>query len=243
MQTPVHRSDGPLRPRSVRHACDAHDALLHLAVDDAIVLEVCLAGAGQTARRLIHLFRDGRAPGTDRPALSYGAVPQGGHQGGQQQQGGTRTSCSTLIHLLVGAGWPASSPAPRWPGCSFRRRPMPGPGRTPASGATTTSTRSCSSASPWRGSGSTRRRCRRSPTPTAAPGPTRRPGYTASVDYVVETMLAAGWDVERVPFTYRGGRRRSRAAHPGQATYETRRVHGDRRRRRDRPPWSPSTST
>jgi Zn-dependent M28 family amino/carboxypeptidase len=28
------------------------------------------------------------------------------------------------------------------------------------------------------------------------------PGYTASVDYVVEVMKAAGWDVERVPFTY-----------------------------------------
>jgi Zn-dependent M28 family amino/carboxypeptidase len=28
------------------------------------------------------------------------------------------------------------------------------------------------------------------------------PGYEASVDYVVETMTAAGWDVEVVPFTY-----------------------------------------
>jgi Zn-dependent M28 family amino/carboxypeptidase len=30
------------------------------------------------------------------------------------------------------------------------------------------------------------------------------PGYTASVDYVEETLLAAGWDVTRVPFTYPG---------------------------------------
>ena len=30
------------------------------------------------------------------------------------------------------------------------------------------------------------------------------PGYTASVDYVVQTMEAAGRDVERVPFTYPG---------------------------------------
>ena len=30
------------------------------------------------------------------------------------------------------------------------------------------------------------------------------PGYTASVDYVVATMEAAGWEVERVPFTYAG---------------------------------------
>ena len=28
------------------------------------------------------------------------------------------------------------------------------------------------------------------------------PGYEASVDYVEKTMLAAGWDVERVPFQY-----------------------------------------
>ena len=28
------------------------------------------------------------------------------------------------------------------------------------------------------------------------------PGYAASVDYVVETMQAAGWEVERVPFEY-----------------------------------------
>jgi Zn-dependent M28 family amino/carboxypeptidase len=28
------------------------------------------------------------------------------------------------------------------------------------------------------------------------------PGYTASVDYVVDVMDAAGWNVERVPFTY-----------------------------------------
>ena len=32
----------------------------------------------------------------------------------------------------------------------------------------------------------------------------RTSGYTASVDYVVDTMEAAGWDVERVPFTYPG---------------------------------------
>jgi Zn-dependent M28 family amino/carboxypeptidase len=32
----------------------------------------------------------------------------------------------------------------------------------------------------------------------------RTPGYTASVEYVVETMEAAGWQVERVPFTYPG---------------------------------------
>ncbi len=31
------------------------------------------------------------------------------------------------------------------------------------------------------------------------------PGYTQSVDYVVETMAAAGWDVERVPFTFEVG--------------------------------------
>jgi Zn-dependent M28 family amino/carboxypeptidase len=31
------------------------------------------------------------------------------------------------------------------------------------------------------------------------------PGYEASVDYVVETMDSAGWDVERVPFTYQVG--------------------------------------
>ncbi len=30
------------------------------------------------------------------------------------------------------------------------------------------------------------------------------PGYTASVDYVVDTMTAAGWDVQRVEFTYPG---------------------------------------
>ena len=30
-------------------------------------------------------------------------------------------------------------------------------------------------------------------------------GYTASVDYVESVMLAAGWDVERVPFTYEVG--------------------------------------
>ena len=47
------------------------------------------------------------------------------------------------------------------------------------------------------------------------------PGYTASVDYVVETMTAAGWDVERVPFTYRWASPSSSSSHRCKRTYET----------------------
>ena len=47
------------------------------------------------------------------------------------------------------------------------------------------------------------------------------PGYTASVDYVVETMAAAGWDVERVPFVYQEEVADLEQLTPVQATYET----------------------
>jgi len=52
------------------------------------------------------------------------------------------------------------------------------------------------------------------------------PGYAASVDYVVETMAAAGWDVEVVPFTYDEGRRRAGATHTGARQLHDRWVHG-----------------
>ncbi|MFC5381452.1 M28 family metallopeptidase [Aquipuribacter nitratireducens] len=48
------------------------------------------------------------------------------------------------------------------------------------------------------------------------------PGYEASVDYVVDVMTAAGWDVERVPFEYVGGIDTVvQQLSPVQATYET----------------------
>ena len=47
------------------------------------------------------------------------------------------------------------------------------------------------------------------------------PGYEASVDYVVDTMTAAGWDVERVPFTYQVVVADLEQLTPVQATYES----------------------
>ena len=69
------------------------------------------------------------------------------------------------------------------------------------------------------------------------------PGYAASVDYVVDTMTAAGWDVERVPFTYQAGVADLEQLTPVQATYETGGYTGTALGRRRRPPSSPSTST
>ena len=157
------------------------------------------------------------ATGTNRPRAGYGAqrVRRTPPRGQHQHVGGTRTSCSTVIHPLVAAGWPASSPALRSPGCSYRRQPTRSRRRPPASGATTTSTTSCSSASPWPGSGSTKRRSRRSPTPTAAPASTRRPGYTASVDYVGRDDVGGRLGGRARAVHLRGGRRRARAADTG----------------------------
>ncbi len=58
----------------------------------------------------------------------------------------------------------------------------------------------------------------------AANGGTRAdqtPGYAASVDYVESTMLAAGWDVEVVPFKYQVGVAELEQLTPVQATYDT----------------------
>jgi Zn-dependent M28 family amino/carboxypeptidase len=47
------------------------------------------------------------------------------------------------------------------------------------------------------------------------------PGYAASVDYVVETMAAAGWDVEVVPFTFEEGVAELEQLTPVRASYTT----------------------
>ena len=47
------------------------------------------------------------------------------------------------------------------------------------------------------------------------------PGYAASVDYVAETMAAAGWDVRVVPFTYEEGVAELEQLTPVQASYTT----------------------
>ena len=47
------------------------------------------------------------------------------------------------------------------------------------------------------------------------------PGYDASVDYVVETMTAAGWDVEVVPFDYEDTVSSLRQLTPVEADYDT----------------------
>ena len=57
-----------------------------------------------------------------------------------------------------------------------------------------------------------------------ANGGTRKddsPGYVASVDYVVQTLEAAGWEVDRVPFTYPGFDVLLRQLSPSAADYET----------------------
>ncbi|MBY5161417.1 M20/M25/M40 family metallo-hydrolase [Salsipaludibacter albus] len=46
-------------------------------------------------------------------------------------------------------------------------------------------------------------------------------GYTDSVDYVVETMDAAGWDAEAVPFTYIGDRVVTDQLTPVEAVFQT----------------------
>ena len=51
------------------------------------------------------------------------------------------------------------------------------------------------------------------------------PGYTESVDYVVETMSAAGWDVERVPFTFEVGVAEIEQLTPVHDTYDDAGVH------------------
>jgi Zn-dependent M28 family amino/carboxypeptidase len=51
-------------------------------------------------------------------------------------------------------------------------------------------------------------------------------GYTQSVDYVVETMTAAGWDVERVPFDFQVGVAEVQQLAPVQATYATQGLTG-----------------
>ena len=57
-------------------------------------------------------------------------------------------------------------------------------------------------ASPSVACSSTRRRSRRSPTPTAAPAPPGRPATPQSVEYVVDTLEAAGWEVELDTFDF-----------------------------------------
>jgi Zn-dependent M28 family amino/carboxypeptidase len=47
------------------------------------------------------------------------------------------------------------------------------------------------------------------------------PGYTASVDYVLGVLSAAGWDAEKVPFDYESTETLLRQLTPVQATYET----------------------
>ena len=49
---------------------------------------------------------------------------------------------------------------------------------------------------------STRPHSRRSRTRTAAPAPPARPGYDASVEYVIDTMEAAGWTVSTHQFDF-----------------------------------------
>ena len=60
------------------------------------------------------------------------------------------------------------------------------------------------------------------------------PGYEASVDYVVDTLEAAGWDVsiDEFPFTYVGAARSSSRSTPVAATYV-----------RATPPRAPGTAT
>ena len=160
----------------------------------------------------------------------------GRHRGNPASQGGGHRVHHPSISSSAPIG-PGSSPPPPSPGCSCRRPPRPDRRvRTRASDATTTSTTSCSSASPWRVCASTRRRSRRSPTPTAAPGSTRRPGTPPASTTSSTTMAAAGWDVEVVPFDVRA--RPSPTLEqltPVQASYDDRRVHRQRRRRRHRP--------
>ena len=69
---------------------------------------------------------------------------------------------------------------------------------------------------------STSRRSRPSPTPTAAPAPPAPPGYEASVDYVVDTLEAAGWEVsiDEFPYTYVGPSTLQQLT-PVNATYPT----------------------
>ena len=86
-----------------------------------------------------------------------------------------------------------------------------------------------------RASASTKLRSRRSPTPTAATAPSGTPGYTASVDYVVETMAAAGWQVERVPFTYQDSIVTLHQLTPVSAGYAADGSRHRRRRRRGSP--------
>ena len=47
------------------------------------------------------------------------------------------------------------------------------------------------------------------------------PGYAASVDYVLSVLAAAGWDAEKVPFSYPATETLLRQLTPTQATYPT----------------------
>ena len=109
-----------------------------------------------------------------------------------------------MIHPLVAAGWPASSPALRSPGCSYRRQPTPSRPRACERRNNNTYDKllDCVTVEGVREHQAALQAI------ADANGGTRAdqtPGYTASVDYVVETMTAAGWDVERVPFTFEVG--------------------------------------
>ena len=87
---------------------------------------------------------------------------------------------------------------------AFCRRARHSPRHPRPSATTATTTRSRSSRSACRPtvSTSTWRHSRRSPTRTAATAPPVPPGYDASVDYVVETLDAAGWQVTLETFDY-----------------------------------------
>ena len=119
-----------------------------------------------------------------------------------------------------------------------------GGARSRARHGSTTTIRSCWSASRSTVSVSTRRRSRRSPTPTGEPAPPGRPGYEESVDYVVERMTAAGYNVtiDEFPFVFVPAVDAA-AADPDHRHLRDRRVHrvrlGDGHGRGRRP----STST
>ena len=74
----------------------------------------------------------------------------------------------------------------------------------------------------------------RSPTANGGNRADRHRGYLASLDYVQDTMTAAGWDVSRHEFTYDGINLVAQQIAPTPAVYEPIAAVGDRRGRRHR---------
>ena len=107
---------------------------------------------------------------------------------------GTQTSWSPSIHPPVGAPWPVSSPAPCSPGCSCRTAARPVQNACERRNNNQyDKLLECVTAA------GVREHLEAFQAIADVNGGTRAdqtPGYTASVDYVVDTMVAAGWDVD-----------------------------------------------